>query len=640
MSNVLSARVPRAAIAAAAAVLAYVPLAAAATDYGGYRPSYQGFGVNTPGGRGGAVCKVTNLNDSGSGSLRSCLEASGPRFVIFETSGTITISYPITVTNPYVTIAGQTAPSPGILVRGPGIIFDTHDAVIQHLRIRVGNIGGDPIGLWLRDDATNIVVDHVSVSWGVWDNVAIAAYNGGHPTGDITITDSILAEALGCSGVVSTEPCDPSRYPGSGYSNSRGLRVGDGWGHSQPRLAVVRTLDANTNDRHPEITGGTYSLFMNNLYYNPSQTPMSTIMYEDYVGQGPIRSIVKNNLLIPGPTTPGNNGYVAPEYPEEGPVTFLRVYSNVTGQIYMDGNYYAKDCGGTTCLTNSSSQWSLANDMAGDSGTNVRATSAPFSLASAPLGSAMPYTAIETFVTANAGARPLDRDAVDARLVGEVLNRRGSVPNRTSDKAGAGTAADGFPTLAANTRALTVPDNPNQVVDAVGRTRIEQWLESYAVALEPASGGTGSTSSPTPTTDPTTTPTTDPTPTPTPTTDPTPAPTPTPTSDAPVTIVNLTASVASPQTLGTTVVWTATPGDGTAPYQYKWLLYDGNTGNWVEIGDWTTSNTYSWQAAAAGNYQVAVWVRSGSRVLTGDAEASAQQPFSITSTRTKRKNRR
>jgi hypothetical protein len=607
-------------------------LTAAAADYGGYRPSYQGFGVNTPGGRGGSVCRVTNLNDSGSGSLRSCLEASGPRFVIFETSGTIRISYPITVTNPYITIAGQTAPSPGILVRGPGIIFDTHDAVIQHIRIRVGNISGDPIGLWMRDDATNIVVDHVSVSWGVWDNVAIAAYNGGHPTGDITITDSIISEALACSGVVSTEYCDPNQYPGKGYSNSRGLRVGDGWGHSQPRLAVVRTLDANTNDRHPEITGGTYSLFMNNLYYNPSQTPMSTIMYEDFVGQGAIRSIVKGNLLVPGPTTPGNNGYVAPEYPEEGPVTFLRVYSNVTGQIYMDGNYYAKDCGGTNCLASSSAQWSLANDMANDSGVNVRANSAPFSIASAPLSSAMPYTSVESYVTANAGARPLDRDAVDARIVSEVQNRRGSVPNRTSDKAGSGTASDGFPILAVNTRALTVPDNPNQVVDSVGRTRIEQWLEGFAVALEPASGGTGA-----PASDPPTTPTdptpTDPTPTePTPT-EPTPTeptPTPTPTSDAPVTIVKLTTDVASPQALGTTVVWKVTPGDGTAPYQYKWLLYDGSLGNWFEIGDWTTSNTYSWTATHRGDYQVAVWVRSGSRVLTGDAEESAQKTFTIT----------
>ena len=89
-------------------------------------------------------------------------------------------------------------------------------------------------------------------------------------------------------------------------------------------------------------------------------------------------------------------------------------------------------------------------------------------------------------MTANAGARPLDRDAVDRRIVNEIATRNGSVPNRPSEKAGPGTGADGFPILAVNRRPLTVPTNPHARADGAGRTRIEAWLETYARELEPA----------------------------------------------------------------------------------------------------------------------------------------------------------
>ena len=156
-----------------------LPLLASAqsVDYGGYRPHYQGYGVNTPGGRGGAVCRVTSPNDvawpPAPGTLRYCVEvASGPRFVIFETSGTVNLAHgPLTIKSPYITVAGQTAPSPGILIRGHGVIVDTHDVVIQHIRVRVGIALFEPHTLWVRDNAYNVVVDHVSLSWSIWTSV-------------------------------------------------------------------------------------------------------------------------------------------------------------------------------------------------------------------------------------------------------------------------------------------------------------------------------------------------------------------------------------------------------------------------------------------------------------------------------------
>jgi hypothetical protein len=468
---------------------------AQSTDYGGYRPHYQGHGVNTPGGRGGSVCRVTSVSDTAwpavPGTLRYCVEnTQGPRFVIFEISGTITLAQgPLFLRHPYITIAGQSAPSPGILIRGPGVIVDTHDVVIQHVRVRVGAIAGDPMAIWVRDDATRVVIDHVSLSWSVWTALSLSSLTPGHPVGEVTIIDSIIAEALGCSGMNGLNTCVPQTYPQHGSSNSRGIRIGDTWGHDQPKVTLLRNISAHNNDRHPETGGRSHTLIVNNLIYNPSQTPLSIFFYEDANKAGPLFSVVKSNVLIPGPTTPGHNGYVAPEYPEEGPIKMVRVHPTVTpsSQIYLDGNYYSNDCNGTACLANSNAQWMLAKDYMADwNGVNIRATTPPFSVASLPLSSALPYTQVEAYVKANAGARPRDRDAVDTRLINEITSGTGAVPNSPSDRAGAGTSADGFPILAENRRALTVPQNPNGVVDSVGRTRIEEWLETFARELEPA----------------------------------------------------------------------------------------------------------------------------------------------------------
>src|SRR6478609_9986754 len=104
-------------------------------------PGAEGFGATTVAGRGGAVLTVTNLNDSGAGSLRAALSAAGPRTVVFETSGTVTLtSDDLVVSNPYLTLAGQTSPSPGITIRGGGIRIMTHDVLIQHVRVRPGDV--------------------------------------------------------------------------------------------------------------------------------------------------------------------------------------------------------------------------------------------------------------------------------------------------------------------------------------------------------------------------------------------------------------------------------------------------------------------------------------------------------------------
>src|SRR5512145_2089710 len=80
-------------------------------------PGAEGFGATTPGGRGGRVLIVCNLNDAGPGSLRAALEAEGPRIVVFRVSGLIDLATPIRVTKPFLTVAGQSAPGDGIALR-------------------------------------------------------------------------------------------------------------------------------------------------------------------------------------------------------------------------------------------------------------------------------------------------------------------------------------------------------------------------------------------------------------------------------------------------------------------------------------------------------------------------------------------
>ena len=396
----------------------------------------EGFGAETPAGRGGVILRVTNLDDAGPGSLRQALSATGTRVVIFEVSGTITLASNLDIDAPFVTVAGQTAPSPGITLRGAAIRINTHDVLIRHLRIRVGDgASGPPPGS--RDalqiygsNVYNVVVDHISASWAIDENASTSTSGTRH---DITISNSIISEGLHDS----IHPDGP---------HSKGILIGQG----SKNIAVIGSLVAHHMDRSPFFKGNTTGLFLNNVVYNWGGSKAS--FFDDVDNTAAQAGTVIGNVYLRGVNTPN--------------VLPIRIYSGVKAgtQVYVRDNTLDR-------AAPPADPWTLVTN---DEGESVKAVSPPVWLS--PL-TVRPVGTVEAWVLANAGARPADRDAVDARIVEEVKTGSGRVID-SQDEVG------GWPVLAQNRRVLTPPANPDGDDDGDGYTNLEEWLQQYAAAVE------------------------------------------------------------------------------------------------------------------------------------------------------------
>jgi hypothetical protein len=418
-------------------------------------PGATGFGTATRAAYGGTsapeILRVTNLNDSGSGSLRAALEASSPRIVIFEISGTIDLSSQVVISNPYLTVGGQTAPSPGITLRDHGLEINTHDVLLQHFRIRPGdstcnssllvwNYGGNPY---------NIVLDHMSVSWGQDENFAFANANRAL---DMTIWRSITAEGL--FRVPGSDSCT-----GGGLSNGHGMLIYA----SARNVFVGQTLFANNTERNPYMESDSRTVLVNN------------VIYQWHGPQGFFFSNADSSGNPNGPpwfaSAVGNRFVIGPYSTDSGdPNAYMFYYSAAYGspagnRIYRRDNTIAN---GVDVVVEEGNRLSYDPNVG-----------SPPSQAQIPGGLiVLPSTLVESVVLANAGARPVDRDDVDARIVQEVASRTGAHIWSQND-------VGGWPRLAVNVRLLSVPSNPHTRTNS-GYTVLEQWLHGFAAAVEGA----------------------------------------------------------------------------------------------------------------------------------------------------------
>ena len=197
-------------------------------------PGAEGHGRYVTGGRGGKIVHVTNLNDSGTGSLRAAVNGSDKKIVVFDVGGVIALKSDLKI-GANTTIAGQTAPAPGITVRYYTIRPDASNIIVRFIRFRRGqekdvNDGADAI--WTRHQ-TGQIYDHCSFSWSI-DEVASFYDNN-----NFTMQWCTLAESLNNAG------------HGKGAHGYGGI-----WGG---KLASFHhNLIAHVNNRSPRFNGARY----------------------------------------------------------------------------------------------------------------------------------------------------------------------------------------------------------------------------------------------------------------------------------------------------------------------------------------------------------------------------------------------
>lgn len=430
-------------------------------------PEAEGFAA-TAGGRGGRVIEVTNLENSGPGSLRSALGESGPRVVVFRVGGTIRLDSSLNVENPYVTIAGQTAPGDGITLaksarsaRTP-LVIKTHDVVVRYIRSRPGpsrdDIGTiDALTISSEHDPGSVygvVVDHCSLSWATDEVCSI--YYGSH---DVTVQWSIISEALDCA---------THQEEGVRQCHSMGLLIG---GERSGNVSVHHNLLAHNRHRNPEVsTAGVVDVVNNVIYDSGFGDGWLSPTYVHGV-RGVSRVNYVGNYFRPGVDS-GTAGWF--------------VGSKLPVQIYVEQNVVPR---------------AVVWDGSRGSVVARRHPAAPVTV--------LPAEEAYERVLADAGAsRRLGcdgtwqprRDAVDARVVDEVRSRTGGIiddpsavggwPELASGAPCADTDHDGMPDVFEQLKGLD-PANPRDASadpDGDGYTSLDDYLNGTPQRRRDAAG--------------------------------------------------------------------------------------------------------------------------------------------------------
>ena len=349
-------------------------------------PGVEGYGAMTRGGRGGKVILVTNLNDSGPGSLRDACETEGPRIVVFTVSGTITLESRLRISNPYITIAGQTAPGDGICIKKYPLSINASEVIIRYIRVRLGDESDADADAISGRYHKNIIIDHVSASWSVDETVSI------YHCENVTIQWCLISESMYNSGHV------------KGTHGFGGI-----WGSNNS--TYHHNLLAHHSSRNPRFARGCgYNDFRNNVIYNWGYNSVYGGEKEDSDNENFNFTVVNMvaNYFKPGPATrPGERTY-----------RIINPYSSGSDDGF--GKWYVADnvVHGNTAVT--ADNWDGGvQPQGGSSHIAGLKLSQPFE--SIPINQ---QTAEEAYssVLESVGASLPKRDAVDARIIDETRN--------------------------------------------------------------------------------------------------------------------------------------------------------------------------------------------------------------------------
>lgn len=357
------------------------------------------------GGSDGQIIRVTNLQKEGPGSLRAAIETKGPRIIVFEVGGVIDLERSVLqITEPNVSIFGQTAPAPGItLIRG-GINIRASQTIIQHLRVRTGVDGQTKGSGWEVDGinisaAHHVLIDHCSISWAIDENMSVSGprFKGETPddwrkgtSHHVLFSNNIAAEGL----------AEASHSKGE---HSKGSLVHD----NVTQIVFYRNIWAHNVERNPLLKGGVQASVVNNLIYNPRAKAihynLMALEWGEHVYQLGKLNVV-GNVMRGGLST--KKGLPLMSLGGDGDLA------------YFEKDNIAVD------------QFGAALPMLG----RYAQTRAQLLSQDAPVDwpeglQAMPAKDVETELLRYAGARPWDRDADDIRILFYIAEGRGTIIN-------------------------------------------------------------------------------------------------------------------------------------------------------------------------------------------------------------------
>jgi hypothetical protein len=381
-------------------------MALGVADAAGAAPAFPGavgWASATPGGRGGRIIRVTTLKPDGPGSFREAIEAKGPRIVVFEVGGVIDLGRTtLEIKEPFLTIAGQTAPSPGITIIRGGIDVHGHDVILRHIRIRTGVDGQAKRSGWEADafstvGAHDVIIDHNTFSWAIDENMSGSGprFTGKTPdewrqntSHNVTYSYNLASEGL----------ADASHPKGE---HSKGSLIHD----NTSNILFYRNIWAHNLERNPLFKGGARGAVINNLIYDPGLRAvhynLMALEWGDHPYQNGQMSAV-GNVMRGGPSTVGQ-------------LPFLMLGGD------GDLEYYARD-------NIAVDKYGAPLPMFGRYGE----TRAKLIVAKAPVSwptgiAVLPARDLETHILARAGARPWDRDADDIRVLFFIAEGRGKI---------------------------------------------------------------------------------------------------------------------------------------------------------------------------------------------------------------------
>ena len=372
-------------------------------------PGAVGWAATTPGGRGGKVIRVTTLDADGPGSLKAALEAKGPRIVVFEVGGVIDFGRKeLDIREPFLTIAGQTAPSPGITIIRGGLNVRANDVVIRHIRVRTGADGQPKRSGWEADalstqGAHRVIVDHCTFSWAIDENMSasgprfkgrdVEEWRAG-TSRDVTFSYNLAAEGL----------ADSSHPKGE---HSKGSLVHD----NVTGILFYRNVWAHNVERSPLFKGGVHGSIVNNLIYDPGKRAVHYNLMALEWGDRPYqvgRMSAVGNVLRGGPST-------------DAGMPFLMLGGD------GDLEYHGRDNIAVDKHGNALPMFGRYGETKARLIESAQPVAWPAGLA------VMPAREVETHVLANAGARPWDRDEDDVRVLFFIAEGRGRIIDDEKD---------------------------------------------------------------------------------------------------------------------------------------------------------------------------------------------------------------